>query len=190
MEPRSTHGNKYRKYKKCLIMIIFICTKQNLSNIWGSIHENVKQHWGWLEKKKKKKKSVAYVKKRAFFRSRMKSTIKWRTYLLKRIQRYLIRPKQKMFIVLSDIFILWFCLLVNKCKNINGMNEKLSYTLHEHCCVYVCMYVCMHYCVYVYEKLNYTLHEHYTLHCTFHEHYCVWAIVCMSMNIIMCTKFC
>ena len=62
MEPRSTHGNKYRKYKKCLIMIIFICTKQNLSNIWGLIHENVKQHWGWLEKKKKKKKALLMKK--------------------------------------------------------------------------------------------------------------------------------
>ena len=24
--------------------------KQYLSNIWGSIHEKVKQHWGWVEK--------------------------------------------------------------------------------------------------------------------------------------------
>ena len=25
--------------------------KQHLSNIWSSIHENVKQYWGWAEKK-------------------------------------------------------------------------------------------------------------------------------------------
>ena len=25
--------------------------KQHLSNIWSSIHEKVKQHWGWVEKK-------------------------------------------------------------------------------------------------------------------------------------------
>ena len=25
--------------------------KQHLSNIWGSIHEKIKQHWGWGEKK-------------------------------------------------------------------------------------------------------------------------------------------
>ena len=26
--------------------------KQHLSNIWRSIHKKVKQHWGWVEKKK------------------------------------------------------------------------------------------------------------------------------------------
>ena len=25
--------------------------KQHLSNIWSTIHEKVKQHWGWVEKK-------------------------------------------------------------------------------------------------------------------------------------------
>ena len=29
-------------------------SKQHLSNILGSIHEKVKQHWGWIEK------SIAY----------------------------------------------------------------------------------------------------------------------------------
>ena len=33
-------------------MIILICIKQHLSNIWSSIHEKVKQHWGWVEKKR------------------------------------------------------------------------------------------------------------------------------------------
>ena len=32
------------------------CIKQNLSSIWISIHENVKQHWGWV------KKTVVYKK--------------------------------------------------------------------------------------------------------------------------------
>ena len=42
--------------------------KQYVSNIWRSIHEKVKQHWGWVEKKlcllKKRclQKSVAYKK--------------------------------------------------------------------------------------------------------------------------------
>ena len=36
------------------MMVIYI--KQHLSNIWSSIHEKVKQHWGWTEK------SVAYKK--------------------------------------------------------------------------------------------------------------------------------
>ena len=26
--------------------------KKHLSNIWSSIHEKVKQHWGWVEKKR------------------------------------------------------------------------------------------------------------------------------------------
>ena len=38
--------------------MILVCIKQHLSNIWGSIHEKVKQHWGWPEK------NVAYQKKR------------------------------------------------------------------------------------------------------------------------------
>ena len=29
-----------------------ICIKQHLSNIWSSIHEQVKQNWGWVEKKR------------------------------------------------------------------------------------------------------------------------------------------
>ena len=48
--PRSRRGHKY-KYKNCLSMMIFICTKQLLSNIWSSIHEKLKQHWDWFEKK-------------------------------------------------------------------------------------------------------------------------------------------
>ena len=30
--PSSTHEHKYRKYKKCLSMMMTICTKQHLSN--------------------------------------------------------------------------------------------------------------------------------------------------------------
>ena len=30
--PRSSHGHKYSKYKKCLTMIMLICIKQHLSN--------------------------------------------------------------------------------------------------------------------------------------------------------------
>ena len=35
--------------------------KQHLSNIWRSIHKKVKQHWGWVEKKKR-----CLQKKRAY----------------------------------------------------------------------------------------------------------------------------
>ena len=33
--PRSWHGHKYSKNKKCLSMMMFICIKQHLSNIWN-----------------------------------------------------------------------------------------------------------------------------------------------------------
>ena len=49
--PRSRHGHKYSTYKNYLITIMLICIKQQLSNIWSSIHEKVKQHWGWVGKK-------------------------------------------------------------------------------------------------------------------------------------------
>ena len=42
---------KYSKYKKCLSMMMFTCIDQHLSNIWSWIHEKVKQHWNWAEKK-------------------------------------------------------------------------------------------------------------------------------------------
>ena len=53
---RSWHGHKFSKYEQCLTIIMLICIKQHLSNIWSSIHEKVKQHWGWVEK------SVTYKK--------------------------------------------------------------------------------------------------------------------------------
>ena len=32
-------------------MMKLLCIKQHISNIWSSIHEKVKQHWGWVGKK-------------------------------------------------------------------------------------------------------------------------------------------
>ena len=46
--PRSRYGYKYSKY---VSLMMLICIKENLSNIWSSIHEKNKQHWGWVEKK-------------------------------------------------------------------------------------------------------------------------------------------
>ena len=57
---RSRHGHKYSKEKKCLDMMMFIYIKQPLSNIWSSIQEKVKQHWGSEDELKK---SVAYKKR-------------------------------------------------------------------------------------------------------------------------------
>ena len=50
--PRPRHGHKYTKYKMCLSIMMVICTKQHLSNIWNSIYEKIKQQWGWVKKKK------------------------------------------------------------------------------------------------------------------------------------------
>ena len=41
---RPRRAPKYTKYKMCLSIMMFICTKQHLSNIGSSIHEKVKQH--------------------------------------------------------------------------------------------------------------------------------------------------
>ena len=49
--PRSRHGHKYNKYKNCLSKIMLTYIMQHPSNIWSSIHEKVKQHWEWVEKK-------------------------------------------------------------------------------------------------------------------------------------------
>ena len=54
--PRSRHGHRYSKCKKLLSKMMLIYIKQHLSNIWSSIHEKVKPHWGWVEK------SVTYKK--------------------------------------------------------------------------------------------------------------------------------
>ena len=54
--PWPRHEHKYTKYKMCLSIMMFVCIKQHLSNVWSWIHEKVKQHWGSVEK------SVAYKK--------------------------------------------------------------------------------------------------------------------------------
>ena len=46
---RPRHGHKYTEYKTCTSMMIVMCNKQHLSNIWSWIHEKLKHHW--VEKK-------------------------------------------------------------------------------------------------------------------------------------------
>ena len=41
--PRSVHEHKYSKYKKCLSIMMLLCIKQHLNNIWNSVHEKVRQ---------------------------------------------------------------------------------------------------------------------------------------------------
>ena len=48
--PRPRHGQNCNKYKKCTSMMMLICIKQHLSKNWSSVHEKVKQDWGWAEK--------------------------------------------------------------------------------------------------------------------------------------------
>ena len=48
--PRPRHGHKHTKHKICLSIMMVISIKQHLSNSWSSIHEKVKQHWGWVLK--------------------------------------------------------------------------------------------------------------------------------------------
>ena len=49
--PRRRNRHKYTKCKMCLRMMMVVCNKQPLSNIWNSIHQKIKQHLGWVEKK-------------------------------------------------------------------------------------------------------------------------------------------
>ena len=51
--------HKYTKYKMCFSIMMVIYITQHLSNIWSSIHEEVKQHWIESELKK------ALLKKKA-----------------------------------------------------------------------------------------------------------------------------
>ena len=63
--PWPRHGHKYPKYKMCLSLMTVICIKQHLGNILSSIHEKVKQNWGWVEKRIAYKKSVYTAIKKA-----------------------------------------------------------------------------------------------------------------------------
>ena len=48
---RSRHGPKYSKYKKFLSIMMLLCIKQHLCNIWRLSCEKVKQYWRWVLKK-------------------------------------------------------------------------------------------------------------------------------------------
>ena len=50
--PKYRHGHKYSTHMKRISMMMLICIKQHLSNIWSSVYDNVKQHRGWVEKKR------------------------------------------------------------------------------------------------------------------------------------------
>ena len=44
------------------LSMMVICIKQYLSNIWSRIHGKVKQHWGWVKRKR-----VAYRTKACIY---------------------------------------------------------------------------------------------------------------------------
>ena len=54
--PKSRHGDKYSKYRRCLSIVMLICIKQHLSNIWSSIIKKLSNTEDEL------KKNVAYKK--------------------------------------------------------------------------------------------------------------------------------
>ena len=56
--PRPRNGHKDTKYKMCLSIMMVICIEQHLRNIWSSIHEKVRQHWGSVEKSITHKKAI------------------------------------------------------------------------------------------------------------------------------------
>ena len=49
---RPRHCYKYNKHKMHLLsMVMIMCIKQHLSNIWSWIYEKNEQHWDWVERK-------------------------------------------------------------------------------------------------------------------------------------------
>ena len=58
---RFRQGHKYSTYKKYLTMIILICVKQHLTNIWRSIHTTLEAQ---LKKRVPFKKSVYFSNRR------------------------------------------------------------------------------------------------------------------------------
>ena len=57
---RTRPGQRYTKYKMLLSIMIVICIKKHPSNIWSSVHENVKQHWDWVKKRVAYKKACTF----------------------------------------------------------------------------------------------------------------------------------
>ena len=49
--PRRRYRDKYIENMACLGKTMPLCNEQHFSNIWVSIHQKAKQHWGWVEKK-------------------------------------------------------------------------------------------------------------------------------------------
>ena len=47
---KNRFGHKCTKYKMCFSMMMVMCNKQHVSHMWSWIHDEVKQHWGWVEK--------------------------------------------------------------------------------------------------------------------------------------------
>ena len=59
---RARHGNKCTKYEMRFSKTMVMCNKQHLSKIWSKSHGKVKQHWGWVEKKRCLQKKACILK--------------------------------------------------------------------------------------------------------------------------------
>ena len=56
------HGHRYTKYKMCLNIMMVMCNKQHLNNIWSWIHGKVSNTEGQLKKNVAGKKKRTYLK--------------------------------------------------------------------------------------------------------------------------------
>ena len=93
--PRPIHGCKHKMY---LSMMMVLCIKQHPSNIWSSIHEKVKQHWGWVALRKA---CISTLRKRYWLNSLIYYKIK-REFDI--IVACIFRDKETTF---GDLFVSW-----------------------------------------------------------------------------------
>ena len=56
--PKSTHGHKYSKYKRCLSMMMLLCIKQHLSNFEADFTKKLSNTKAELRKSVAYKRSV------------------------------------------------------------------------------------------------------------------------------------
>ena len=74
--PRPNYGHKYTKYKMCLSIMMVLCIKQHLSNIWSSIMTKLSNTEAELKKRNAyKKKSVIDLSK-VLLQSKLNYSIK------------------------------------------------------------------------------------------------------------------
>ena len=84
---RARHGNKCTKYEMRFSKTMVMCNKQHLSKIWSKSHGKVKQHWGWVEKKRCLQKKRVFLNILTYSQEKTYVGIFWI-----RLQAWRIRP--------------------------------------------------------------------------------------------------